>query len=438
MEAFPADFWRRRAGWTALRHNAACVLVEFLPWALGVSAAFACGLLIARQNGAAGSAAWLAYGAGLLACVEIALRRSRGRFFTARDAMVRLEWRLGLHNRLSSASDGIGDFPAARPAPDGFAIRWRKIVLPLAGASATVLAANWIPVSRAVPVYRPPTTPIAWTQTAGWVDALKKSNALQDPPVEELRERLEQLRKQPAEDWYSQSSLEAGDNLHGQTERSIQALQRDLESASNSLGEMERFSDTTSAAEMKSAHENMANALKGLAMGNLPLNNDLLNQLKTADLSNLKGLSQSQLDALKSRMKAGEKAAADCLHPGEMKSRQQQVASSARSGQPGDGLGKPGGPGGPGGGKSSAPLNLHDKPEDLGTTTTAPVVSNDLEHALPGDVMGVGKGEHQVDPSKYTGPVSAGPIASNGDGGEAVWRNDLTPKEREALKNFFK
>ena len=295
MQPSPADYWRRQAGRTALRHNAACVLAEFLPWALGVSAAFACGLLLARQHDAAGQAAWLAYAIALLAAAEIALRRARPRFFTAHDAMVRLEWRLGLHNRLSSAAAGVGDFPDVRPATDGFAVRWQKVGLPLAGAAALVLAAAWIPVSHASAVYRPPAAPLAWTQTAEWVDSLKKSDALQDPPVEELRERLEQLRKQPAEDWYSQSSLEAGDNLHQQTEQSIEALQRDLQSAQSSMGAMERFSDSTSAAEMKMAHENMASALQGLAMGNLPLNKELLSQLKTADLSNLKNLSPAQL-----------------------------------------------------------------------------------------------------------------------------------------------
>ena len=52
--------------------------------------------------------------------------------------------------------------------------------------------------------------------------------------------------------------------------------------------------------------------------------------------------------------------------------------------------------------------------------------------------MSVGKGEHQIDQSKYAGPTAAGAVASNGQGGEAVWRNDLTPREREALKRFFK
>ena len=88
--------------------------------------------------------------------------------------------------------------------------------------------------------------------------------------------------------------------------------------------------------------------------------------------------------------------------------------------------------------EASALLTFNEKPAELASTSKEAVSNSDLEHALPGDLMGVGKGEHNVDPSKYAGPIAGGTAASNGEGGEAVWRNDLTPKEREVLKNFFK
>lgn len=424
----PPEYWRRRAARTASRHNFACVLAEFLPWAVGASAVFACVLLIARENNLALPNFWLGYGIGLLACAELALRRARARFFTAAEGLVRLEWRLGLHNRLSSAAAGVGDFPAAQAGSDGYRFRGRRIALPLAGAAAVVFAAATVPLANRVVTYRPPATPIAWTQTAEWIDALQKTDALQEPAIEELRERLEQLQKQPAEDWYSQSSLEAGDSLHGQTQQSIEALQRDLQSALGNLESLERFSDRTPAGEMKSAHDGLANALKGLALGNLPLNADLLSRLKAADLSNARSLTAAQLQGLKDRLKAGDKACQLCLHPGEMESRIKNGEVAAVSARPG----------GVGGGESSAPLTLNERPAELGSARTEAVGGNDLDHALPGDLMGVGQGEHEVDPAKYPGPTAGGAIASSGDGGEAVWRNDLTPKEREVLKGFFK
>ena len=84
------------------------------------------------------------------------------------------------------------------------------------------------------------------------------------------------------------------------------------------------------------------------------------------------------------------------------------------------------------------PLTLHEKPTDLGSSATEAVSNPDLSHALPGDMVGVGKGEHTVDPTKYTGLAAGGTITSQGVGGETVWRDDLTPSEREVLKNFFK
>jgi hypothetical protein len=64
--------------------------------------------------------------------------------------------------------------------------------------------------------------------------------------------------------------------------------------------------------------------------------------------------------------------------------------------------------------------------------------SDDLSRAMPGDVLGVSKRAHEVDPSTFHGPVDGGAISSAGSGGEAVWRNSLTPNEREVLQRYFK
>lgn len=427
MQTPEATFWRRRARWTAWRHNAGCVLAGFLPLSLGVSAVFACALLVAREHGVTtGARIWTGYALALAIGVGVAWWCSRTKFFTIPDALVRLEWHLGLHNRLSAAAAGVGQFPAAQDAPDGYSFHWRKLAPPLAGAAVLVAAAAWIPVSKSGAA-SVPAAPVAWTQTAEWIDALKKTDTLADPELEDVRERLEQLQKQPAQDWYSQSSLEAGDNLREQTAQSIQSLQRDLQSALSSMEAMQRFTDNTSAAEMKGVHENLANALKGLELGNLPLNSEMLGHLKQADLSKLKNLTPAQLAELKRRLAAGDKVCAACLHPGM--SNGLAVASSKV--QP---FGRPSRDPN----ESSAPLTLNQKPTELGTTKAEPVSNDNLEHALPGDLMGVGKGEHRVDPAAYAGPTSAGSVASQGEGGEAVWRNDLTPKEREVVKRFFK
>ena len=435
-----ASFWRRRARRTAWRYNSGRALGHFLPAALVASAVFACVLLAVREHGAAGRGPWIGYGASLLVCAGFAAwRAGRGGLFTAADAAVRLEWHLGLHNRLSAAAAGVGAFPAPQSAPDGYSLRWQRVVPPLAGALALVLAAAWIPVSRPVRAdLAPATPPESLAQTAEWLDTLQKTALVQPPALEDFRERLEQLRQQPARDWYSQSSLEAGDNLHGQTEQSLQALQRDLRTAASSLETMERPPEQLTPAESKAAAERMQEALKGLELGNLPLNKDLLSQLKGLDPSKLKSLTSEQMEQLRERLKNGVKITEAMLKPGksgDKEGKEGKEMALVAAGPTADRTE----PGGPGGGKSSAPLDLRDQPTDLHSTTVEPDANAaNLDHALPGDIVGVGKGEHTIDPNADAGPAAAGATTSEGTGGETVWRDDLTPAERETLGKFFK
>ena len=129
---------------------------------------------------------------------------------------------------------------------------------------ALVGTAAYLPLSKRAPVFVPAVPPAAWAQAAKWIDSLQKSGLLQEPALAEVRERLEQLQRQPARDWYSQSSLEAGDSLRDQTAQSIDALQRDLRSTLGDLAAMQRFTDQTSASEIKGTSENLDNTLKGL------------------------------------------------------------------------------------------------------------------------------------------------------------------------------
>ena len=432
-----ALFWRRRARRTAGRHNFGRVLGDFLPAALVTSAVFACALLVVRQHGQAGHGPWIVYGVSLALCAGVAAWRvARRGFSTVADALVRLEWHLGLHNRLSAAAAGVGTFPPPQTAPDGYAFHWQKIAPPLAGALALVLAAAFIPVSRpAGDPFVPATPPESLAQTAQWLDTLQKTGLVQPPALEDFRERLEELRQQPARDWYSQSSLEAGDNLRGQTEQSLQTLQRDLRTAASSLTTMDRPPEQLTPDETKAATDQMQEALKGLELGNLPLNKDLLSQLKGLDPSKLKSLTPEQLEQLKEKLKNGVKITEAMLKPGKPGDKSGEAMALVAAGE----TRNHNSPGGPGGGKSSAPLDLHDHPTDLHTTTVeADANAANLDHALPGDIVGVGNGEHTVDPNAYAGPAAAGATASEGTGGETVWRDDLTPAERETLGKFFK
>jgi hypothetical protein len=427
MQPEAQRFWRRKARLTAWRFNLSWTLRAFLPSALVLSAVFACGLVILRQNGETPAAAWGWYAGALLLAAAAAALWTRKRFFSLQDALVRLEWQLGLRNRLSAALAGVGNFPPPRPVDDGYSVQWLKIVIPLSAGGALVAIAATVPITRREAAFTPVAQPIAWVQTQSWIDTLKKSEALRQSPLEELGQRLDQLRDQSPEKWYSQSSLEAGDNLREQTAHSIEGLDRDLKSAEQSLAAMQQFTDGTPAAQLQAVGENLSNTLKGLELGALPLNRELLGKLQSIDPAQLKNLSPAELASLRLRLKEGEGVCRACLHPGELKDGDAVLLLAAQDRAPG--LSR-----GPG----SAPLGLREKPTDVVPASSERLENDDdLTRALPAELLGLSKSKPEAAPASDGAPTQGG-NASNGAGGEAVFRNDLTPQEREVLQRFFK
>jgi len=67
---------------------------------------------------------------------------------------------------------------------------------------------------------RPTEPPVAWEQIESWLQTLEESGVVQAEALEKLRAQMDSLRRQPAEDWYSQASLEASDTLREQPSRS--------------------------------------------------------------------------------------------------------------------------------------------------------------------------------------------------------------------------
>ena len=64
------------------------------------------------------------------------------------------------------------------------------------------------------------------------------------------------------------------------------------------------------------------------------------------------------------------------------------------------------------------------------------VESKDLSRAMPGDLLQLQDGEHDVDKSAV-GPQAGGAAGATGAGGDRVWKDALDPEEQKALKKFF-
>ena len=63
--------------------------------------------------------------------------------------------------------------------------------------------------------------------------------------------------------------------------------------------------------------------------------------------------------------------------------------------------------------------------------------SKDLSKSLPGDLLELNDGEHEVDRSKVE-PRAGGNVEGESKGGARVWKDSLLPSEKSALKEFFK
>ena len=63
--------------------------------------------------------------------------------------------------------------------------------------------------------------------------------------------------------------------------------------------------------------------------------------------------------------------------------------------------------------------------------------SRDLNRTLPGDLLQLMDGEHEVREDKI-GIRAGGEATNEGQGGDRVWKDSLLPDEKKALKQFFK
>lgn len=414
-----AAYWRRRARGVALRHNVAWWLARFLPAAFAWSAVIACVLLALRHMEISTRAPWIVFAVGLAILAGFAWGRGRRQYLSIADGLVRLDARLRLNNRLTAASAGVGEFPGRQPADDGLRWRWPRLLAVSGGAVAILVAAANVPVRRAHFERVAVEPPLAWTEVAEWAEELDKSDAVEPEAVRKLRDQLGDLSAQPEENWYAQSSLEAGDALREQTADSIAALQRNLQAASSALAAAEGASP----ADAQALGQKLAAAVEGLQMGNLPLRSEALAELKGLDPAKLRALDPKRLAELRKCLGEGEKACAACLGPGGEK----LAGGAVETGN-----------GGVDRGPGAAPLGLRDRPTDLHTQTTEALADGDLSRALPGDVVAVQRNAPQAEGAIPPAGESAGDISTVGTGGRAVWRDELTPQERKVLERFFK
>lgn len=419
------EIWAANARRLMFRRNLAAYLDVLLPAVLWVSGGFAAAIVLLRTMHIAVAAWpwWFAVAVGTAAVVSWFVARRK--FLSRKQALAQLDAIGGLHNRLTAAEAGIGDWPEPRSLRDATRWRWSRLLAPVALSVVLVSAATWMPVMQVQATKRPVEQPLAWSQLDTWMQALEESKLVEQAALETLRQQLDELRQQPSDQWYNQSSLEAGDTLRDRTEQALRGLLEQLEKTDHALGAAGAANEKTAPAQLQALNQSLQAAAQAMEMGNLPLNKELVEKLRNFDAAKAKQLSASQLNEMREKVQAGAKVAEQCVRPGA--NLQQGVGADDE------------GDGGPGGGGGPAPLGLRQDPTNLRSKETATISNEDTSQALPGDLVGVQQtGEHKIDKVDAVPQISGGAIASVGEGGDAVRRESFTPRERQVLQRFFK
>jgi hypothetical protein len=423
-----AVYWARKTRRQQWLVNAAWWIETFLPLAFLGALALTALILAGRRAGwplKILASAGLVVAAGTLAG---SFWRARRHFVSGAQARVQLEYALALHTRLTSAADGIGDWPSAAAWKPGL-WRWntrRLVIIPAAclGLLATAFFVS-IPAPRKTfppPMVRPPSL----TRVEDWLEKLSRSPAIEPESIEEVRAEAEQLSQQAQQDWYSHASLETAAHLENQMEAGLRSLEQNTTKIADALDAA--ATPNLSDAQAKAVGGELSGALSALE-GNVPsLNRDLAARLSAIDPSKIRTLTPDQLKQLKKRLSECKGACEECL--GEDAEGENPSDESLAAGNPGIG-GTNRGPG-------PAELSFSLSGADLGSKKTEALQNDDLSHAALGDRVGLSAGRHEVDKNAaYRAPD--GGSAADGAGPEAVWvQRNLTPQEQRQVQQFFK
>jgi hypothetical protein len=373
-----------------------------------------------------------------IACWAWAARK----FERPEQSLVRIEAAMRLRNSLSAASAGVAPWPAPVDRVDaGLAWQWPRLLVPPLGALLLLAAGMWIPMTaRSFTGSAAPEQPQAWKQLAAELDQLTKEEVVDEKYLEETRRKLEELKSQEEEQWFSHSSLEATDSLKKAHRAETERIERELGRAEKALGNLEKNAGAANQAEKNRMMEEFDQALQGLQNGAMKPNSKLLEQMKQLDMKDLAKMTPEQIQQLRENLKKNAEAMKNGQGKGGGEDWSDELLAGDGEGEGGDGEGGEDGEGpGQGGvnrGPGHDPKVLGAEKELAETGKLTGLEAKDLSRATPGDLLELQDGEHDVDqsPSAIT---QGGATEATGKGGDRVWRDSLDPDEQRTLKRFF-
>ncbi len=449
MENSHRDHWLCRAKQVSRRVNLGWWLEALSAPLLIVAMLGACGFLLARREfpeiprwqmmAAAGGAVLLL---GLI-CWAWVMRK----FEKPEQSLVRIEASMRMRNALSAASAGVAPWPQPVKAVDaGLAWQWSRLLVPPLGALALLAAGLLIPISaRSKDGPSAPDEPQAWKQIGAELDKLTKEEVVDEKYLEDTRKRLEELKAQEEEQWFSHSSLEATDSLKKSHRAETDRVERELGRAEKALANIGKNAGAASQAEKNKMMEEFDQALQGLQNGAMKPNPKLLEQMKGLDLKDMAKLNPEQMQQLRENLKKNQEAMKNGKGQGEGEDWSDELLAGdgdqdgngngegeGEDGKDGNGNGKGGVNRGPG----HAPGVLGAQKDAVETGKLTGLEAKDLSRSTPGDLLELQDGEHDVEHSASS-VSKGGNTDATGKGGDRVWRDSLDPAEQRALKRFF-
>lgn len=381
---------------------------------------------------------------GLVLLVAASLVFAVRRFEKPDKSLVRIEAGTGLNTALTSANAGVASWPEP-PAVSSPSLNWHlpKTLFPPLAALSLLALGLFIPISSKPLIGHPPSRqPQAWSQLEAQLEQLAEDEMVDEEYIEEMEKRLEQLRAQEEEEWFSHASLEATDSLKESQNSNMENLERDMNETRDALEALAENADKMSAAQKQKLTEEFEDALQGLQNGVMKPNKNLLDQLSRLDPNNLGKLSPEQMQQLRENMGKlqeslknagqgqgdGDDWADQLLGDGEGE-------GEGEGNGEGEGEGEGKGSGGVGRGPGHDPDVLKGAKDLLDTGELTALEAKDLSRAIPGDLLQLQDGKHTVD--ERASRASAGGAGAQGKGGDRIWKDSLAPDEQRALKKFF-
>lgn len=298
--------WKKIALQTARKINLGWWLQVLATPLLITALLIACAVLITRREFDTIPWPGLLTGAiGAMAFTSIACwLAARSRFESEKQSLVRIEASMRLRNALTAADHGITPWPEVPGViNDGVDWHWKRLLPPLVGALLIVACGFIIPVQAKTDPSQTQQEPSTWSELDTNLDQLDNQEIVQKEYIEEMRKKLEKLREQSQDDWFSHSSLEATDTLKQNHLTEQENLKKNLERAERSLNALQNQASKMNAEQKQRLLNEFNQALQKMQQGGMKPNQQLLEQLKKIDPKQLNQLTPEQLDQLRENMR---------------------------------------------------------------------------------------------------------------------------------------